>query len=106
MNTLRKSLWNRNAHRGEELKRAIIAVFAAADDELPRLLNGYSDGDWARVMWWLDVSGMALYLLHRIRVARAENSLPALVRGSLEERQANNIERTQSLLKEAETLSK
>lgn len=104
MEILEKPMWTRKAPKSEQLKRAIIAAFAHPEDEVARLLNGYGESDWRRAMWWLDISGMALYLLHRIRAARAEASLPASVIASLNDRQTHNTRRTRSLLNEAAAL--
>ncbi|HEY3703885.1 MAG TPA: SLBB domain-containing protein [Terracidiphilus sp.] len=103
---LRKLIWKRKYERGMQLKRAIIATFAQPVEEVFRLLDGHDERDWQAVMWWLDVSGLALYLLERVRTAHAEAVVPPSVLTSLEDRLGHNTDRTWSLLREAAILCK
>jgi protein involved in polysaccharide export with SLBB domain len=97
------SMHNRGvrAERVCELKRAIVAAFAKPAHEVFSVLDGFDEDEWCGVMWWLDISGMALYLLELVRSAGAAGAVPSPVLNALEDREARNRLRTQALMKEA-----
>jgi protein involved in polysaccharide export with SLBB domain len=84
-----------------ELKRAIVAAFAKPACEVFRALDGFQEDEWRGAMWWLDISGMALYLLELVRSAGAAGALPRSVLDALEDREKRNRIRTLVLMKEA-----
>jgi protein involved in polysaccharide export with SLBB domain len=94
----------RNPKKIMQLKEAIVASFAVAETEVRDLLDRYGQDEWNRVLWWLDISGMALYFLGRIRSAGACASVPPSVLTALEDRQARNSLRNRALMKEASIL--
>jgi|GEM_PF-6752894 len=91
--------------RSLELKQSILASFVLDTEQARQRLVGFSESDWISVLWWLDISGMALYFLERSQQVGIEDVLPALVRASLSQRLASNRARTRALLEEACALS-
>jgi hypothetical protein len=87
------------------LKRTIVASFGKPKDQLADELRSFSERDWKRVSWWLDVSGMALYLLAEIRGSVAAIALPEPTLLSLNDRLERNKLRTQRLLQETLSLA-
>lgn len=91
----------RTTARSAGLKDAIIASFRAdARSSTPDFAR-FNAADWASVMGWLDIGGMAIYFLHRARQIGVEESLPEAVKSGLEQRLENNRVRMQSLLQES-----
>ena len=93
------------SERAGKLKRAVAAAFAMPGDEVPGVLRGYSENEWDAAMWWLDISGLALYLLDLLRSTGSVYAIPPAVRGALEDRAARNRVRTRALMKEASDLA-
>lgn len=91
---------NRTTAHALCLKQAIVASFALSRDEALRRLSGFREDDWQSVLWWLDISGMAIYFLDRTRVLGAE-TVPHVIRESLEQRLQANRARTDALMQEA-----
>ncbi|HET7104580.1 MAG TPA: nucleotidyltransferase family protein [Terracidiphilus sp.] len=91
--------------RSTSLKEAIVASFAL--DPRPALgrLKDFDEGDWLNGLWWLDTSGMTIYLYDRIREAGAGALLPRAVELAMAQRLRNNNIRMKSLLEEARTLA-
>lgn len=63
-------------------------------------LAGFNARQWKRALPWLDSSGMALYLLHRIEDLNAGDVLPPQVLARLRQNQEDNRERTAALMDE------
>lgn len=88
------------------LASSVVDLVVAADHlgagpELAR----FSPRDWQRSMFWLDASGLALLLEHRIRHHRQmQNAIPACVVDRLRSAAAQNRQRTQAMLGEFERL--
>ncbi|UWZ82265.1 nucleotidyltransferase family protein [Occallatibacter riparius] len=87
------------------LKRAVAAVFAMPGDEVSGALKGFGEDEWQAAMWWLDISGLALYLLDLLHSTGAIFTVPESVRTALEDRAARNRARTRALMKEASALA-
>jgi len=83
-----------------QLKRAILAVFTPTGSTAGRL-SEFSEADWTAVLWWLDVSGMALYFFEEIRRQNLSQYIPRFVVTELELRLERNRERTMGLLRDA-----
>lgn len=88
--------------RGEHsVREAALSIFC---DPLPchcfRLQN-LSGREWRRLLYWLDISGLALYFLERIIELQFSHWLPASVLGRLEQNLADNTERTSSMIMES-----
>jgi hypothetical protein len=86
--------------RSLQLKQAILAVFTQTKSASGRLKE-FSEADWTAALWWLDISGMALYLLDEIRRQNLSQDIPRAVITELELRLERNRERTMGLLRDA-----
>lgn len=96
---------NRTTARTAELKEAIIASFKSDARAAKLDFARFDDADWASVLWWLDISGMAIYFLHRACQIGVEGSLPGKIKETLESRLENNRRRTQALREESSALA-
>jgi hypothetical protein len=91
----------RNASpRSLQLKQAILAVFKR-EAPAARRLEEFSETDWTTVLWWLDISGIALYFLDEVRRQSLHPCIPHSIITELESRMERNRERTRGLLREA-----
>jgi hypothetical protein len=84
-----------------QLAATVIATFrdgsAASHQER---LHKYTARQWRRNLGWLDASGLALYLLQRLRFLDIEDAIPESALQELKERQADNEPRTAVLFDE------
>lgn len=84
-----------------ELATAVIATFRATDAPTHRqTLRAFPPGRWKRNFHWLDASGLAIYFLQKLRALEIEDAVPESVFFQLEQRQADNEQRTASLFDE------
>jgi hypothetical protein len=83
------------------LKEAVLASFQASANDVAEEFQKYSENDWRKILIWLDVSGMALYLLDQIMTLKIESSLPSAILDRLQLNLAQNRQRTRTLLREA-----
>lgn len=91
--------------RTAALKEAIVASFTV-DSHLARArLAGFDESDWSSVLWWLDISGMAIYFYQRACELGANSLLPRETESGLAQRLGDNRVRIQSLLDESRILS-
>lgn len=81
-----------------------MASFALPCDEARRRLAGFSEGDWQSAMWWLDISGIAIYFLDRIQQF-GEDVVPLPMQQALDQRLTANRVRIRALKEEASTLA-
>jgi hypothetical protein len=91
--------------RSLQLKQAILAVFKGTDPT-PVCLQEFSEAEWTAVLWWLDISGMALYFLDEARRRNVDRDIPRSIVAELESRMERNRERTQGLLREASCMGR
>src|SRR6185437_7033847 len=91
--------------RSLQLKQAILAVFTHAESAAGRLKE-FSEADWTAALWWLDISGMALYLLDEVRRQNLTQHIPRAVITELELRLVRNRDRTSGLLRDALSLGR
>jgi hypothetical protein len=83
------------------LKAQTIAAFRHAPDfSVVDSLNRAAPSEQTSHLRWLDQSGLALYLLHRLAQHHVAHRLPASFRESLDQRQASNQARTADLFGE------
>jgi hypothetical protein len=82
------------------LATALIAVFREAPKDVHYTLAEFSESSWLDSYSWLDASGLALYLLQRVKSLRVEEAIPVTVLRRLEQNAADNRERTASMLAE------
>ncbi len=95
----------RSASRSQRLKEAVLTCFYESASEVQARLAGFTSSDWERILFWLDISGVALYLLDRLIQLELESSLPESVRLRLERNLIENRGRTAELFKEAAAIS-
>jgi hypothetical protein len=83
------------------LRSAILASFAQDANAVSESLSRFAERLWRRELKWLDVSGLALYLLDHLRGLGQEALLPPAVLARLRQNLADNRERTAAMLAEA-----
>jgi hypothetical protein len=88
------------------LKEAVIASFQRSAIEVASQFRSHSQVDWRAILIWLDISGMALYLLDRLEELGIEDSVPAEIRERLQQNLNRNRQRTAALLREAESVAR
>jgi hypothetical protein len=85
----------------KELAEAIVAIFRDGEFERQETqLAHFGSRDWNRTFSWLDGSGLALYLLERIRVLQLEANVPAEILDRLNQKQLDNEARTDDMFQE------
>lgn len=97
---------NRSAARSAWLKEAVLALFHRPAYEVEMRLSEFTVDDWEHILFWLDISGLALYLLDQLTQLHLTGSLPASIRSRLEGDLADNRERSADLLREASAISR
>jgi hypothetical protein len=83
------------------LRSAILACFAEDAKEIAQSLGRFGESDWRRQLKWLDLSGLALYLLDRLRGLGLETLLPSAILARLRRNLVDNRLRTAAMLAEA-----
>jgi hypothetical protein len=68
--------------------------------------RSFPRNDWEDAFSWLDLSGLAIYFLHRMKGAHAAHTLPGTVLAELDRRTADNRLRTERILAEFQTLTR
>jgi len=92
--------------RNRDLKSAVVAALSPAPpcapdfSALSRLTHRSSSAGLRHLLRWLDESGLALYLLHRLQQHAALEAVPHPFLGALAQRLAANRERTSDMLDE------
>jgi hypothetical protein len=87
--------------REQRIHEAVLLSFAtSAPDQIEQLLQ-LSPKEWKKLLRWLDVSGLALYLLDRLIQLRLEGGLPKSVADDLQQRMKNNAQRTRGMVDES-----
>ncbi|MGO9437239.1 MAG: nucleotidyltransferase family protein [Terracidiphilus sp.] len=92
--------------RAARLKKAVLASFRSTPAEVEARFAGFDLSDWRWILYWLDISGLALYLLARLTELGLERCLPEPILERLKENLAENRERTDALLREAAAISR
>lgn len=83
------------------LSAAVLATFCDADSTyLRQQLRRFTSKQWQENLPWLDASGLALYLLDRLRSLELDDAIPGPILSQLEQRQADNKQRTTFLFEE------
>jgi len=84
-----------------QLAAVVIASFRDADTaQCRQQLSRFSARQWQHNFSWLDASGAALYFLDRLRALEADDAIPDSVLAQLEQRHADNEQRTSFLIEE------
>jgi hypothetical protein len=90
---------------GLELKHVVLSCFTQRAAETACQLDAFDEADWRRILFWLDISGMAIYLLDQLKRSGLEEKLPRLIREQLHERWRNNKAKTTALMMEASLIA-
>ena len=79
----------------------MLHCFSDEPCEKPLELQNLSHREWTGLLHWLDVSGLALYFLDRIKELQLQTLLPPKVLTRLEQNLHDNHERTQGMIVES-----
>lgn len=85
-------------------QRTRAAVLQCFQDPVPESVGRLlvlSAAEWQRLLSWLDVSGLALYLLDRMSELELLDSLPQWVVEELQQRARENADRTAGMIQES-----
>lgn len=91
--------------RATRLKTAVLASFYCTAPEVEARLSDFEESDWKRILYWLDISGLALYLLDRLTELGLERCLPESIRIRFQQDLNDNRVRTKTLFAEAGAIS-
>ncbi len=83
------------------MREAVLLTFC---DPLPQQcwrLENLSGKEWRKLLIWLDISGLALYFLDRMRELQLCNTLPPGVLTCLDQNLSDNVERTRGMIAES-----
>ena len=83
------------------MREAVLLTFC---DPLPQQcwrLENLSEKEWRKLLIWLDISGLALYFLDRMRELQLCNMLPPGVLTRLDQNLSDNVERTRGMITES-----
>src|SRR4249919_1653773 len=95
----------RRTSRSYRLKETVMAAFWEAAPSIRARLGEFSVRNWQDAMFWLTVSGLALYFLDRLTFLGLEECMPSSILARLRQNLADNRERTVSLFGEAIALN-
>jgi hypothetical protein len=84
--------------RTQRMREAVLLMLCESADYSQ--LQKLSFGDWKRLLYWLDISGLALYFLDRIMQSGQSEMLPSAVLLRLQENLADNTQRTAAMISE------
>jgi hypothetical protein len=101
----RHQIDTRTLNRTLRLKETVIASFCEPTRDVAARLREFSASDWQKIQFWLDASGIALYLLERLTTLKLQHLLPESLLTRLQENLHNNRERTNALFEEAVTIN-
>jgi hypothetical protein len=90
----------RSTTRRARLKNAILASFCEPAPVVAIQLGEFTERDWQRTLRWLDLSGLALYLLDRLTSLGLQDCLPNTILERLQKNLADNRDRSAALFKE------
>jgi hypothetical protein len=105
MNVFNSQFEDRRTSAPRRLKEAVLRSFLGSAGEAANQFQSYSLIEWQAILVWLDISGMALYLLDRVRELEIEDSVPVPIRERLLLSLERNRERTTSLLNHAKSVA-
>ncbi|QMV20003.1 hypothetical protein GOB94_15930 [Granulicella sp. 5B5] len=82
-------------------RQAVLLLFC---DPMPTqclMIADLSHAEWRRLLHWLDISGLALYFLERLRHLNLDCILPSFVLARLKQNQTDNTARTHGMIAES-----
>jgi hypothetical protein len=106
MNLNNAHLAFRSSSRLARLKDAVVASFSLPADQVAARFEGFGLRDWERILYWLDISGLALYLLDRLAQLHLQDVIPESICLRLKHDLIENRRRNADLLREALEISR
>ena len=94
-----------HASREDRIKEALLLILC---DPVPReclQIWRLSDRDWRRALFWLDISGLALYLLDRLIQLGLCEMLPPWVLERLQQNLIDNTQRIAGMMEESNAIN-
>ena len=88
----------------QQLREAVLLSFCDPRPSECASLQGLSPRQWKRLLYWLDISGLALYFLERITELELCDELPVIVLARLRQNLEDNTARTDAMIAEAASL--
>ncbi len=89
----------KNSHACPNREAALLSLCHLKPEYADRL-SALSQGEWRKLLYWLDVSGLSLYFAHRMNELNIQGSLPLAVNQRLQQNLSDNRVRVQDLLRE------
>ena len=89
----------KNSHACPNREAALLSLCDSKPEHADRL-SSLSPGEWRKLLYWLDVSGLSLYFAHRMNELNVQGSLPLAVNQRLQQNLSDNRVRVQDLLRE------
>lgn len=93
----------RKSHACPNREAALLSLCHVKPEYVERLLT-LSPGEWRKLLYWLDVSGLSLYFAHRVNELNLQGSLPVAVNQRLQQNLSDNRARMRGLLQESAEL--
>ena len=90
----------------EIAREAVLLYFCEPLPEQCLRLTDLSNAKWNKLLYWLDISGLALYFLDRLIELGHCNMVPAFVLARLQQNQIDNTKRTQGMISESVTIQR
>jgi hypothetical protein len=87
--------------REQRAQEAVVLSFSGALPKDIEPLPHLSHAEWKRLLGWLDVNGLALYLLDRLTQLSPCDTLPQARINELQQRMNDNTQRTRGMVKES-----
>ena len=85
----------------QRIREMVLRTFSETPDHGIEHLSRLSPTEWKRLLPWLDVSGLALYLLERLSFLGKHEILPFDIAERLQQNQNDNIQRTRGMIEES-----
>ena len=92
---------SRYFNREQLIHEAVLLTFSDPVPNRIEQLIQLSSREWKSLLHWLDVSGLALYLLDRFLQLRLLGTLPQSVVDDLQQKMKDNAQRTWSMMEES-----
>jgi hypothetical protein len=96
--------WQLPLNSEQQLREAVLLCFRDPPPVECARLQGLSLRQWKPLLYWLDVSGLALYFLDRITELELCEQLPAAVLSRLQQNLEDNTARTDAMIAECAIL--
>lgn len=93
----------RNSHACPSREAALLSLCHLKPEYAERL-STLSPGEWRKLLYWLDVSGLSLYFVNQVNELNLQGSLPVAVNERLQQNLSDNRARMRGLLQESAEL--